>query len=340
MKNELIVIEATNALSVLTDQDQVEKLIAEVQEKVNNLDGGNMETGVGRKAIISNANKAKKSKTALNKMIDTLICQQNELITEKTKPEVQAIALLKQNKARLGEGLDNIYKETRQSVTDFENELKRVKAEAEAKAIKIEIDNAHELALLLDEKFNVERDAKLKSEAEAEKQRLADEAAAQAVRDEEIRQQAAREAQEKAEREKEQLIIDAMHSEALLINRDIDDKIAEQKRIADKIEADKRAQQQAEETEVKRLADIAKAKKDAEEEAESNRLAEIKRQQDEAKRVADEKAKREANEKHASMIMKQTKESIMELGLSEEDAKLVTLALKNGKIANVGTINF
>lgn len=340
MTTELIVIEPTNALAVLTDQDQVEKLIADVQEKVNNLDGGNMETGVGRKAIISNANKAKKSKTALNKMIDTLIGQQNESIAEKTKPEVQAIELLKQNKARLGEGLDNIYKETRQSVTDFENELKRVKSENEAKALQVEIDNAHELALLLDEKFNTEVEAKLKAEAEAEKQRLADEAAAQAARDEEIRQQAAKEAQEQAEREKAQLVIDNLHGEALLINRDINDKIAEAKRIADKIEADKRAQEQAEAAEIKRLADIAQAKQDAKDKAERDRLAEVKSQEAEAKKLADEKAAREADEANYKSVMGDIKSKLMSLGADEQTAINISLALKNQEIPKVGAINF
>ncbi len=340
MTTELIAIEPTNALSVLTNQDQVEKLIADVQEKVNNLDGGNMQTGVGRKAIISNANKAKKSKTALNKMIDTLIGQQNESIAEKTKSEVKAIELLKQNKARLGEGLDNIYKETRQSVTDYENELKRIKAEEEAKAIKVEIDNAHELALLLDEKFNAELEAKLKAELEAEKQRLADEAEAQAKRDEEIRQQAAKEAQELAEREKAQLIIDNLHGEALLINRDIDDKIAEAKRIADKEEADKLAQEKAEAAEAKRLADIAKTKKDAEDKAERDRLALIEQQEAEVKKLADEKAAREADEANYKSVMGAIKDKLMSLGADEKAAVNICLALKNQEIPKVGAINF
>ncbi len=187
MSNELITIQSGSALTVLTSSDQVDKLISEVKEKVNNLDGGNMQTGVGRKAIITNANKAKKSKTALNKIIDDLIQQQKDSIEEKTKTEQRVIEQLKENKSRLGAGLDGIYKNARQEVTDFENELKRIKEEEEAiKAaheLKIQREADHEIALILNDKFDMEAEkaAKEKEQEEAakqaEKQRIADEAA-------------------------------------------------------------------------------------------------------------------------------------------------------------------
>lgn len=333
MKNELVVLEKLEVVPFFTKGDSVDEILAKIDAEAR-AHVPDLSTAKTRSEITKNINEiVTKSKTYLEES------GKNLSVEYKAMPKV-----IDANRKKVKDFLTNLQAELRQPLTDYDNEQKRIKeekaAKEEADRIAIEIDTAHELALFMDEKFNAELEAKLKAEYEAEKQRIADEAAAQAARDEEIRKQAAEDARKQSEREKAQLIIDNLHSEALLINRDIDDKIAEAKRIADKIEADKLAQEQAEEAEVKRLADIAQAKVDAENAAEEKRLAEEKRKQDELDAIEADRIKREANKKHASMIMKQTKESLMAIGLSQEDAKAVTLALKNGKIANVGKINF
>ena len=140
MNTDLISISQTNAVEVLSSPDQVSKIIEEVKVKINTLDGGTLDTGVGRKKIITNANKAKKSKTAVCKYIDDLVLIKKVEIRDKTLEENETIRLLLQSKETLSSGLDEVYKETRQAVTEFEAKLKADKAEAAAKAKQDAID--------------------------------------------------------------------------------------------------------------------------------------------------------------------------------------------------------
>jgi colicin import membrane protein len=304
MNNELVVIKPENALTVLTSTDQVDKLIIEVEQKVKSLDGGNMETGVGRKAIISNANKAKKSKSALNKIIDDLIQQQKDSIESKTKEEKATIEKLKDSKTRLGAGLDGIYKETRQQVTDFENELKRIKDEEEAiKAaheMKIQREADHEIALILNDKFDMEAEkaAKEKEQAEAEQ-----------------RAQMQREAEEKAKAEAEQATREAEERA----------KKAERDRIA----AEEKAKLDAEQAEKKRIADVEAAKQ-----AEQQRIA------DEAAKKEAEEAKRKADEEHYKKVMLETNQYFVDMGISQEMAFKITESLRDGLVPNTPKIIF
>lgn len=304
MSNELITIQPGSALTVLTSSDQVDKLISEVKEKVNNLDGGNMQTGVGRKAIITNANKAKKSKTALNKIIDDLIQQQKDSIEEKTKTEQRVIEQLKENKSRLGSGLDGIYKDARQDVTDFENELKRIKEEEEAiKAaheLKIQREADHEIALILNDKFDMEAEkaAKEKEQEEAEQ-----------------RAQMQREAEEKAKADAEKL------------TREAEDRAKQAER--DRIAAEEKAKIDAENAEKKRLADVEEAKK-----AEQQRIA------DEAAKKEAEEAKRKLDEEHYKKVMLETNQYFLDMGISQEIAFKITESLRDGLVPNTPKMTF
>ena len=333
MKNELVVLEKLEVVPFFTKGDSVDEILAKIDAEAR-AHVPDLSTAKTRSEITKNINEiVTKSKTYLEES------GKNLSVEYKAMPKV-----IDANRKKVKDFLTNLQAELRKPLTDWDDEQKRIKeekaAKEEADRIAIEIETAHELAFFMDEKFNVELEVKLKAEDEAEKQRIADEAAAQAARDEEIRKQAAEEARKQAELEKAQLIIDNRHGDALLINRDIDDNIAEAKRIADKIEVDRLAQEQYEAAEIKRLADVAQAKIDAENEAEEKRLAEEKSNKDKLDAIEADRVKREDNQAHASMIMKQTKESLIALGLSEEHARSVTLALKNGKIANVGKINF
>ena len=304
MSNELITIQPGSALTVLTSSDQVDKLISEVKEKVKNLDGGNMQTGVGRKAIITNANKAKKSKAALNKIIDDLIQQQKDSIEEKTKTEQRVIEQLKENKSRLGAGLDGIYKNARQEVTDFENELKRIKEEEEAiKAaheLKIQREADHEIALILNDKFNMEAEkaAKEKEQEEADQ-----------------RAQIQREVEEKAK------------SDAEKATREAEDRAKQAER--DRIAAEEKAKIDAENAEKKRLADVEEAKQ-----AEQQRIA------DEAAKKEAEEAKRKLDEEHYKKVMLETNQYFLDMGIRQEMAFKITESLRDGLVPNTPKMTF
>lgn len=304
MSNELITIQPETALTVLTSVDQVDKLISEVKEKVSSLDGGNMQTGVGRKAIITNANKAKKSKTALNKIIDDLIQQQKDSIEEKTKTEKKVIEQLKENKSRLGSGLDGIYKDARQEVTDFENELKRIKEEEEAiKAaheLKIQRESDHEIALILNDKFDMEAEkiAKQKEQAELEE-----------------RAKIQREAEEKA------------RADAERATREAEERAQQAER--DRIAAEEKSKIDAEKAEKKRIADVEAARQ-----AEQQRIA------DEAAQKEAEEAKRKADEEHYKKVMLETNQYFVDMGISQEMAFKITESLRDGLVPNTPKMIF
>lgn len=69
--------------------------------------------------------------------------------------------------------------------------------------------------------------------------------------------------------------------------------------------------------------------------AEQARQAELERQKAELEREAAELEKREANKKHVGKIRKEAKEKFMAIGMDEEIAKKVVLAISNGEIPHV-----
>lgn len=127
----------------------------------------------------------------------------------------------------------------------------------------------------------------------------------------------AKQASEKAEREK----LEAIEREERAQQAAID---AENARIAQ----EKQAKIDAENAKIE-------AEKQAKQAAENARLAEIARQEAEEKRKADELAKLEANKKHVGEICKQSKEDLMLLGLSEEQAKKVVKAIAKKEVRNI-----
>ena len=336
MSNELVVIEKSNALTVLSDKQGVEKLIEDVRERVMSLEGGSLETAKGRKTIRSNAFKATKAKTAIaDEFIKPLIVS----ITEKIQPDLDAIQSLKDNQKILNAGLDQIRKDVNAEVQAIDDEIKRKAdeeaAQIEAEKIALEIERDHELALLMNTEFDRVAAEQAAEAKRIEDERLAKEESDRIARENEIREEAEKAAKEQAEKDKLQLIMDNAHGEALLINRDIDDAAKEAQRVIDEAEAELKRQQRekeiqekskrdAEAAEEKRLADIEQAKQE-----------EIQRQKDEEARIAADKAKREADNKHIGEIRKAAKESIMALGVDEEKAKEIVMAIHGKKIANV-----
>ncbi|MGM8637880.1 hypothetical protein, partial [Enterobacter roggenkampii] len=224
------------------------------------------------------------------------------------------------------ERLDALKDEVRRPLTEWEAEQERIKAEEAAK-IKAEEDRKqfesdHEIALLMNEKHD--REAKEKAE-EAERQRIAHE--------EELKRQAAeqakREAEEKAAAElaaakkREEDAIAARAQAELLAKQAQERAEQEAKDAAAKAEAEKKAAIEAEQLKAQEEADRIKR------EAEAKEAARL----EEEKRIADEKAKREADVKHRKTVGTNIVNALTShTSLTREQAIEVLTALKDDLI--------
>lgn len=200
-----------------------------------------------------------------------------------------------------------------ESWEEYEQEAHRVKASAIARlTAQLEKRKKYE-----SEQADLEQLRKAAAE-QAQKDReaqIAREAAEQARKEAE---QAAQVEREKADRERV-----AAEMAAEQAKRDLE--LAEQRRIAQENQA---------------KLDAIAAEKRASEQAEAARQAEIERQATEAKRIEDERLKREADTKHKGAINRQALADLVEhADITEEQAKLVIKCIAKRLIANV-TINY
>jgi hypothetical protein len=153
--------------------------------------------------------------------------------------------------------------------------------------------------------------ARLRKEEEERKQR---------EREEQIRQEEA----EKARKEQERL--EAEKAAAELREKEAERAAAAAEKA--RVEAEEKAKRDAEEA--KRMAEAA-----AERAAQIAREEEIARQEREKREAEEAARKREESKRHVSRIRKEAKEDLMALGVSEEQAKDIVLAIHNAKIANI-----
>lgn len=175
-------------------------------------------------------------------------------------------------------------------------------------------------------------DAQLKYEAEqAELELLRQQAAEQAQKDREAQisreaaEQARKQAEQAAQAEREKLERDRVAAEMAAEQAKRDLELAEQRRIAQENQA---------------KLDAIEAEKRAAEQAEAAKQAEIDRQAAEAKRIEDERLKREADTKHKGTINRQALADLVEhADITEQQAKLVIKCIAKRLIANV-TINY
>lgn len=205
-------------------------------------------------------------------------------------------------------------------------EQERIKAEEEARiaaeklAAQIEAD--HEIALLLNDKFD--RDA-AEAKAEAERQRIAHE--------EEIKRQAVEQARIEAEQK-------AQQEREAAARREADLKAAKEKAEADAKAVQERAEREAKEAQER----TARLAQEAREQAEREKQAAIAEEQRKAKaaedvrlaeekRIADEAAARAANEAHRKKIGTEIVTALLgHTSLTREQAIEVLVALKDSKI--------
>jgi len=304
MSDELVVIEESTVLTAFTSKQGLDPLVQQARELVDGFEH-EMGTSTGRARTASLAAKVAKFKTRLDGMGKDLVADW------KNKAKV-----VDASRKSMRDALDELKIEARRPLTEWEEaEAQKVLEEA-AKQAQIQIDNEHELGLLLDEKFDKERaeaGEKLRAEQAAEVLRIE---AERVARDEKI----ALDARVKAEAEAKQQLEQAQR----------DKEQAEERRI--QAEADAKAQAEEVERQRVRAADQAEKDQAAAVERAAQRERDLQSQRAEEARIAQEKL--EANKKHVGEIRKAAKESLMKI-VDEETAKKIVLAISKDQIANV-----
>ena len=327
MSNELIVIEEKNALTVFTQDNGLDEIIKQVEMEVATFEH-DLSTGAGRKRTASLANQVARTKTYLDGLGKDLVSDW------KNKAKV-----VDANRKAMRDSLDELKVIARKPLTEWEEEQKRIEAEEAARLaaekLREEVERDHEMALLMNADFDRKAEEERIAAERAEQERLAKEAKERAEREARIAQEAKEKAEREAAEREEKLRREAEEEKAKAEAEKLAAIERERKAELDRIAAEERAKAQAEEAERQRVIAEEKAKRDAEEAAERARQAEIQRQQEEQERQRKDQEAREANKRHIGSIRKAAKESLMSLGLDEEKAKEIVMAIHNGQIANV-----
>ncbi len=318
---DLVVIEKSSALTVFKSSDQIEEILAKVEREVMSF-VPDVSTAKGRKEIASLAYRVAQTKTYLDSLGKDLVAELKEIPN-----------LIDSNRKTVRDRLDALKEKARQPLSDYEAEQERIKAEEEARSraekLAAQVESDHEIALLLNEKFDREVAEKA---AEAERDRIA--------REEEIKRQAIEQARIESEQKAQQEREASAKREAAL-------KAAAEKAERDRVEAQERAEREAREAQ-ERTARLAKeARERAEhEKQEAVEVERRKAQQAEAsrlaeeKRIADEAAARADNEAHRKAIGTAVVKGLMaHAGLTREQAIATLTALKDNKIPHT-SINY
>lgn len=327
-KNEIALVTLPSVPAELEaafiNDEFIEGLIKNTREKASSV-VGDLNTVKGRRSYISMAANVRSTKTAIDEAGKKLVAEM------KKRP-----ALVDASRKKVRDSLDELAVEIRKPVTDWEAEQKekeftamwdealeldaKITAErAAALAAKIEAD--HEMALLMNEKIDREREeARQKAE--------------QAKREHEERIK--REAEEKARREADEAVkheieaAAAREREALLAKE-----LAERERIESEQRAEREKQEALAKAERERIAAEEKAKREKEEAIQRERAAAEAREQArlaEEKRIKDEEARRAANIAHQKKINNAAMTILMSTGLSEAAARECVCAIvKNQK---------
>jgi len=312
--------------------DYTDRLIESIRAKATAV-VGDLNTVKGRKVYISMAASIRSSKVAIDEAGKNLVAEM------KKRP-----ALVDASRRKLREALDEMAIEVRKPVTEWEAEQERIKAEQQMLdwhtealadneawdiALAERIESDHEIALLLNEKFDREA---AEAKAEAERQRIAHE--------QEIARQAAEQARREAEAEQQREREEAVRREAELKAKA---EQAERDRIAAQQQAEREARDAKEKAEREKQEAIEAEQLKAKQEADRVKLEaeqrEIARQAEE-KRIADEAAARAANEAHRKAIGTAIVKALMSnAGLSREQAIATLTALKDSLIPHTN-INY
>jgi len=316
-KNELALVNLPTVPAELEaafiDDEFIDDLIKSIRAKASAI-VGDLATVKGRKVYISMAGNVRSTKVMIDEAGKNLVAEM------KKRP-----ALVDASRRKVREALDELALEIRKPVTDWEAEQERIKAEnqmlvwheealelnaAYDKAASERFESDHEIALLMNAQHDRDvADAK----AEAERQRAAHE--------EELKRQAAEQARIEAENKANAEIAAAAKREA---DAKAAQELAERQRIEDQQRAEREAREASEKAGREKQEAIAAEQRKAQEEAdrirreveakEAARLAE-------EKRIADEKARREADVEHRRTINRQSVAELVAAGLPEGCAK-------------------
>lgn len=326
---DLVVIEKKNAMTVFTNNDQLDPLIEAIEKEARSL-VPDVTTKKGRDAIVSMARKVARSKTYIDNAGKDLVADLKALPKQ-----------IDESRRVVRERLDALKDEVRRPLTEWEAEQARIAAEkaAEEERLRIEAEQKaalealrkqvevdHEMALLMDKDIDRERADKA---AEAERQRIA--------REEEIKrlaeEKAKREAAEQAQREIDAAA--AREREAILAKERAE---REQKEAAEKAERERIAAEQKAAADKQAAIDAERRK--AHEEADRIRREAEQREQArlaEEKRKAEELARREADVNHRKAIGTDIVKALQaNTTLTRDQAIEVLSAIKDGKIPHTG----
>ncbi|EMQ2223286.1 hypothetical protein ACOKA8_001703 [Citrobacter freundii] len=322
---DLVVIEKSSAMAVFTNNEQLDPIIEKIEKEARSL-VPDVSTKKGRDAIASMAHKVARSKTYIDNAGKDLVAELKAL--PKQIDESRRIAR---------ERLDALKDEVRRPLTEWEAEQERIAAEKAAEeerlrieaeekaaleALKKQIEADHEMALLMNDAFDRELAEK---KAEEERQRIAHE--------EELKRQAAEQAKREAEEKAAAELAAA--------------KKREEDAIAARAQAELLAKQERERAEYAAAAAAARAEREKQEaiEAEKRKAQEesdrIKREAEakeaarlaEEKRIADEKAKREADVKHRKTVGTEIVNALTaNTSISRDQAIEVLKALMDGLV--------
>jgi colicin import membrane protein len=338
MSTELVVIEKQNVLAVFTEQGQIDPILEKIATEARSIIA-DVSTAKGRKEITSVAYRVAQSKTYLDGLGKDLVADMKEL-----PKKVDA------SRKQMRDFLDALKDEVRLPLDQWEAGQARIEAERAAQAAAIEfhrlaveheawfdsvIQQDWDLAILADQIFNHEQENKRKAAEQAQRERdaqLVQQAAAKAKADAEAVAKAEKNAAEQRERDA-RLAQERAEQEAILTAQALKD--AEAKAAQDKLDAERRA------IEAKAAAD--QALKDAEAAAELRAAqvaqAERNRVAAELKILADEAARRNADQEHKRTINRKALADLIAAGLTEEDATKALTAIVKGLVAKV-TINY
>ncbi|WP_455865428.1 hypothetical protein [Pantoea agglomerans] len=307
----------------------LDQYIEQIKQAVNEVP--DLTTAKGRARVASLAAQVSRSKTAIEKPGREYL----KRLKEAVKPAEAEIK-------RFVDACDELRDATRQPLTEWEAEQERIAAEkaaeeerqriateelAAAEALKKQIESDHEIALLLNDKFD--RDA-AEAKAEAERQRIA--------REEEIKRQAIEqeriEAEHKAQQERE-----------ASAKREADLKAAAEQAERNRIEAQERAEREAKEAKEKAErekqeaieAEQLKARQEADRIKREAELKEATRLAEE-KRIADEAAARAADIEHRKTVNNKALADLVAAGVPEECAKACITAIAKGAVSAVRII--
>lgn len=303
--NELTVIENTNAIDVFKDAGSIDSLVQQARDFVDGFEH-DLSTQAGRKRTASLAAKVASYKVKLDELGKDLVAD--------WKSKSKAVDT---GRKQLRDALDELKLEARKPLTEWEAEQAQIEAENQARIkaeeLAKEVNVAQELALLMDAEFN-RKQAEEKQRIEQQRIKYEENLKHQAAEQERMRVESEARMREESIRQDKQLAEQReLHAKQLAEQ-------AEQRRIV----AEKQAALNAELAEKRRLDDI-----------EQTKQQEITRQKQEAERQELERRQREADIENQAKVNNEIASSLLNAGITLDQAKLITKALAKGLVPHV-----